>query len=444
MLAKHEIMSRIPLNGGARYDVIVAGGGPAGLGAAIASSLNGARTLIIEGRGFFGGVAAVSHWMPLNRLFLRGGGRGAAQEMFVRHVLALGADASVEGATGWVNGDNLDIHPDYLRLAAFKALEEAGCDYLLHSPVVGAVMDGNKVTGVKVLSKNGVDQYFAEVFVDATGDADLAYHAGAKMVKGREGDGQFMPVTLSFAVCNVDTDKFYEYISANRGAFNEMFNKAEAGGYSVALFYSFDRTTVPGAVSVNNGGIRNAGIVDGTSSRDLTFSERAGIEIAVDFIKIVRENKVPGMENCSLMRVGADLGVRETRRIVGDYTLTVEDASTGTEFDDVVARRYGEIDPGGLKQDKDYSHSMKSGHAYPYRCMLPVGIEALLVAGRCGSTTHLGQAAGKSMGNMMSLGQAAGTAAAISAATRVAPRGVPVKAIQKALVEMGVPLFEGK
>ena len=441
-MKKHEIMSHIPQNSGARYDVIVAGGGPAGIGAAIASALRGARTILIEGRAYFGGVPVVSHWMPMNRVLLNGGGRGGAHDVFVRHIKSLGEDAWREGAVGWVNGDNMDIHPDYHRLAVFNALEEVGCDYLLHSPVVGAVMDSNRVVGVKVQSKDGVALYYAHCVVDATGDADVAYHAGAKMVKGRESDGHFMPVTLGFAICNVDTDKFYAFIADGREKFREIMDEADAEGYNVAVFYSFDRTTVPGAVSVNNGGIRRAGIVDGTNSRDLTYSERVGIEVAIDFVKIAREKKIPGMEQCYLMRVGADLGVRETRRIVGDYTLTVEDVCNGTEFDDIIARRYGEIDPGGLSEEKDYSHSMKNGHAYPYRCMLPVGIEMLLVAGRCGSTTHLSQAAGKSTGNMMALGQAAGIAAAAAAASRITPRNVPVKDIQQALVDMGVSLFE--
>ncbi|MCL2058576.1 MAG: FAD-dependent oxidoreductase [Oscillospiraceae bacterium] len=437
---KFSIMSRIPQNGGARYDVIVAGGGPAGIGAALAASVRGARALLLEGRAYFGGVPVVSHWMPMNRVLQDGGGRGGAHDIFVKHIKALGGDAWRDGAKGWVNGDNLDIHPDYHRLAVFNALEEVGCDYLLHSPVVGAEMDGNRVTGVKVQSKDGAVSYFAHSVVDATGDADVAYYAGAKMVKGRESDGHFMPVTLGFAVCNVDTDRFYAFLADSRGKLNEIMNEADAEGYSVALFYAFDRATVPGAVSVNNGGIRRAGIVDGTDSRDLTFAERAGIEVAIDFVKIARAKKIPGMENCCLMRVGADLGVRETRRIVGDYVLTEDDVCNGTEFADVIARRYGEIDPGGLAEDKDYSHSMKSGHAYPYRCMLPVGIEGLLAAGRCGSTTHLAQAAGKSTGNMMALGQAAGVAAAIAAATRTTPREVPANEIQRVLKDMGVKL----
>lgn len=135
------------------------------------------------------------------------------------------------------------------------------------------------------------------------------------------------------------------------------------------------------------------------------------------------------------------MAVRETRRIVGEYILTMDDACKGAEFSDVVARRYGTFDSGGLAEEKALRRSMKSGYAYPYRCMLPQKIENLLAAGRCGSTTHLGFAAGKAMGNMMDMGQAAGIAAAICSKRGIAPRCIDVKEIQSTLVSMGVKLF---
>ena len=155
---------------------------------------------------------------------------------------------------------------------------------------------------------------------------------------------------------------------------------------------------------------------------------------------IVRELKLPGLENCYLDRAGADLGIRETRRIVGEYTLTLEDSQEGKHFDDVVARRYGTIDPGGLSEDKDYHGSIKNGHDYPYRCMLPKEVDPLLVAGRCASLTHLGLATCKSMGNMMGIGQAAGVAAALCAKENILPRNIDVGLIQQRLREMKVAL----
>ncbi|MCL2318894.1 MAG: FAD-dependent oxidoreductase, partial [Treponema sp.] len=418
---------------GGAYDVIVAGGGPAGLGAALASAGNGAKTLLLESRGFLGGVGSLALWMPMNRLFAGGASRGGIHEKFVRKILSYGKDASVPGEESFTAGDNLDIHPDYLRLAAYELLEEAGCYYRLYSPVTGVLMDGKKITGVVVNGKNGREEYRAKVMIDATGDGDLAFFAGAEIVEGREEDGIHMPLALVFAIANVDEEKFYAFF-ADKEKYRTVLKEAREEGYLTAAWYAFDRTTLPGVVSVNNGGIYNIGNLDGKDARDLTVAERMGSKAAMDFITFARR-KIPGMETCRLARLGSAVAVRDTRRIVGDYTLTVEDARTGPYFDDAVARKFGSIDANQL-----YVGEMKSGFHYPYRCMLPKGIENLLAAGRCGSATFLGHAAGKSMGNMMALGQGAGVAAALSARFNTAPRSLDVKLVQKALADMGVDL----
>jgi hypothetical protein len=211
-------------------------------------------------------------------------------------------------------------------------------------------------------------------------------------------------------------------------------------GCAGSVFFSFDRTTIPGVVSVNNGGQEGIGIIDATDINDVNVSERAGLQVAFDFIRIARKYKLPGLEHCCLVRTGADLGVRETRRIEGEYVMTLEDAQEGKTFEDVVARRYGTIDPGGLREDKNYHGSIKNGHEYPYRCMLPKEVDPLLVAGRCASLTHLGLTTCKSMGNMMGIGQAAGLAAALCAKEHILPRNIDVRKIQNRLREMKVEI----
>jgi hypothetical protein len=206
------------------------------------------------------------------------------------------------------------------------------------------------------------------------------------------------------------------------------------------MFYSFDRTTVPGLISVNNGGQRNLGVVNALDPVALNMAERTGLQVAVDFVRICRERKVPGLEDCRLVRTGAALGVRETRRIDGDYALTLEDAQQGKHFDDVVAVRYGTIDPGGLQESQDFHGTIRNGNEYPYRSLLPKGVEGLLAAGRCASLTHLGLTVCKSMGNMMGVGQAAGVAAALAAERGVTPRRLDPALVQKRLAEMGVAL----
>jgi 2-polyprenyl-6-methoxyphenol hydroxylase-like FAD-dependent oxidoreductase len=306
-----------------QFDVIVGGGGPAGIGAALAASVNGAKTLVLEDRVFFGGVAAVSGWMPMNRLFLNGGSRGGVHEVFVNKLRSLGPDACREGKKTWVDGDGLHVHPDYLRLAVMELLEEAGCAYLLHSPVTGIEMQGNHIGAVVCSGKYGSRKYSAKVYVDATGDGDIAYYAGVPMLKGRENDGVFMPTTIGFVIANVNEEKLFSGLQEM--GYEKFFDQIKAKdkeGYATSLFYSFDRTTVPGLISVNNCGQKDIGIIDGTNLDHLNISHRTGLQVAIDFVHIVRELRLPGLENCSLVRTGPELGIRETRRIEGEYTLT--------------------------------------------------------------------------------------------------------------------------
>ncbi len=440
MLTRDIIESNVPTPDEA-WDVLVAGGGPAGIGAALAAAASGAKTLLLEAKAFFGGVAAVSGWMPMNRLFTDGHSRGGAVGLFTEKIKSLGPDASREGKVSWVDGDGLHIHPDYLRLAVMELLEEQNCRYLLDSPVTGAEMDAGRIRGAVCDGKYGRRVYRAKVYVDCSGDGDLAYFAGAPMQKkGREEDGMFMPVTMGFVIANVDEKRLYAALADDSQSVYGPLREAANEGFVTSSFYSFDRTTVPGVVSVNNGGPLGIGVIDATDIGHVNIAERAGLQVAIDFIRIAREKKLPGLKDARLVRTGAALGVRETRRIQGEYVMTLEDAQKGVEFADTVARRYGTIDPGGLKESQSYHGSIQSGHAYPYRCMLPKAIDPLLVAGRCASLTHLGLATCKSMGNMMAIGQAAGVAAALCSRNGTDPRDADVGAVQAALCEMNVAL----
>ena len=433
-----DVARKIPREGG-QFDVIVAGGGPAGIGAAVAAAGQGARTLLLEARGFLGGVAASALWMPMNRMMTDGKSRGGVHSLLVEKMKSFGPDAWRTGKKTFADGDGYNFHPDYLRLGAVELLEEAGCSYRMYSPVVGAEKNGETLIGITTAYKGLSQGFGADVVIDATGDGDVAFHAGAEMVEGREEDGSHMPVSLVFALGGVDVEKLK---IANEKLITAV-DKAREDGFLTAAWYAFDEATIPGAVSVNNGGIYGIkydgsagfGALDGNHPWDRSVVERLGTRIAIDLVRIGRKYRVPGLESCYLLRTGTEVSVRDTRRIVGEYVLTVEDARNGTEFPDVVARKYGVIDANQL-----FMGPMKSGFAYPYRCMIPKRIDNLLVAGRCGSATFLGHAAGKSMGNMLALGQAAGVAAARSAKSGKRPRDVDIAAVQNILKNMGVDL----
>jgi len=208
MRAKNELLNSIPA-AGEEFDVIVAGAGPAGLGAAASAAKMGARTLLLESRGFPGGVCAIAPWMPLNRLFLDGHSRGIHQE-FADALAAFGPSAAIPGRKTWVDGDNLNIHPEYLKLAVCEVLEDLECKYCFHSPVSGVIKEGNLVKGVRIRGKRGDISWPCRVVVDATGDADVAFFAGAEIVSGREEDGIKMFVSLCFSIANCDVEKFFK------------------------------------------------------------------------------------------------------------------------------------------------------------------------------------------------------------------------------------------
>lgn len=413
-------------------DVVVCGSGPAGLGAAMAAELMGADTILLERAALPGGTICAVPWMPVNRLYTDGKKRSLVHQKFLDHILKYGPEASRPGKVNIIDGDGVHPHPVYAEMAIYDMLEEAGVRIRVQSPVVDAVMEGNRVVGVVVQEKRGAVEYRAKAVIDATGDGDLAAAAGCEFVEGREEDGVHMPITLGFSLGGIDHERFFAWYSNEKKAeFIAMLDEAEKKGYYVATWYSINAATVPGIVGVNHGAWRGQSLKsNGLCADDLTAARRNGLRIAADLMRILRENNIPGAENCFIDQAGNILGVRDTRRIVGEYTVTYEDSQKGTDFTDGISRKYGYIDGNQV-----FTGAMYSGFLYPYRAMLPKGVEGLLVAGRCGSATFLGHCAGKSMGNMMEIGIAAGAAAALCARENQLPRELDVQQLRAELIE---------
>ncbi|MEI3090015.1 MAG: FAD-dependent oxidoreductase [Oscillospiraceae bacterium] len=413
-------------------DVLVCGAGPAGLGAAMAARRMGADVVLLERAALPGGTICAVPWMPVNRLYTDGCQRSRIHQEFIDNLLKFGPASSRPGKVNVIDGDGIHPHPVYAELAIYDMLEAAGVRYRTHSPVSDAIVDGSRVVGAVVCEKRGPVAYRARVCIDATGDGDLAFAAGCAFEQGREEDGLHMPITLGFSLGGVDCDRFFEwYGDEKRPEFLKMLDEADKNGRYVATWYSLNRATVPGIVGVNHGAWRRQPLTsDGLNAADLTAARRNGVHIAADLIQILRENRVLGMESCFIDQLGGILGVRDTRRVVGEYAVTYEDSQQGPAFSDSVARKYGHIDGNQL-----FVGGMKSGFSYPYRAMLPRGVDGLLVAGRCGSATFLGHCAGKSMGNMMEIGIAAGTAAAMCVQRGETPRQLNIDDLRHALIE---------
>lgn len=403
-------------------DVLVVGGGPAGFGAAMGAARAGARTLLIECHGFLGGVASWCVGMPINQVRPEGKPRSKIHEMLIARLQAYGDQALHIGQ------HQLYCNADYLKVAMLEALDDAACKYLVHLRAVDALVQSGRVTGVVVATKNGLATVMARVVVDCSGDADVAYYSGAETMKET---GKLSPSTLCLNVTNIAPEQIRKV---------KMAEVAIAARQKYPLIpQSWSPSPVAGSHSywINHSGTRDMGQFDMTDPFQRSEAECKSRRQAVQIVQAMREFGGEALAGIELIGTGAQIGVRETRRVKGVYVLTEDDALSGRKFDDVIAWRSGYLDIGYVRYEKMKIHDV------PYRAIVPEKIDGLLVAGRCISATHVGAAAGKSMGNCMAMGHAAGLAAALSVKKRVQPRALKVADIQDALRADGVDLTLG-
>jgi hypothetical protein len=403
--------------------VLVVGGGPAGIGAAVAAAKTGARTLLIENYGFFGGVASWGVGMCLNQMRPDEKPRGFVHELLLQKLQNYGEQAVR------ISTHQFFVNVEYLKVAILDTLEEVGCNYLVHTKAVDAITRGNKITGVLISTKSGLMEIMADVIVDCTGDADIAYFAGAPTLIET---GNLSPQTLLFNISNVknytqrDTSGIYKnarskYPLLPRGQGSFILMKVS----NCHHFY------------VNHSGTRDLGNFDITDPVQFSKAECLSRRQVVQMVEAMREFGEGEMNGCEIVGASNQIGVRESRRIKGEYILTEDDAIKGSRFDDVIAWRSGWLDIGYVKI------SQMKIHQVPYRAIVPEKIDGLLAAGRCISTDHAGLSAGKSMGNCFATGHAAGVAAALSYKLKKIPRELEVKKIQEVLKNDGVDLSRG-
>ena len=408
------------------YDVIVAGAGPAGIGAAVSAAREGAKTCIVEQFGGVGGVATtglMSHWT--------GSTRGGIYEEIL--------DRSMDDP-----GRRQTINPEKLHLALLNMLDEAGVEIRLYTQAVKPVMDEEAVAGIITESKSGREALFSKVVIDASGDGDIAARAGAEWVSGREGDGAMQPMTLMFKVAGVDTKNaifpgsFETTVDVPAGEIQALGKKLLPHPAGHVLLYG---TTLPGVVTCNMTNVIN---VDGTSAEDLTMAQiecRRQIPEIVEFLR----KYAPGYAGCYVISSAAMIGVRETRHFKGVKTLTEEDISEARVFPDwVVTKAHFNFDIHNVKGAGLDEHGVQAkfrqskGYTIPYGCLVPEKVDGLLLAGRNISGTHKAHSNFRVMPICANIGQAAGIAAAVAARRGIKLRDVPVEDIQAVLRKCGV------
>ncbi len=404
--------------------VLVVGGGPAGIGAALGAARCGAETFIVENYGFFGGVGTWMLGMSINQMRPESKPRSAVHEQVIGKLEAYGPSAAKFVKHGIL------CNVDYYKVSLLDALEEAGCKYLVHTKVVDTIVENNRVAGVVIATKRGLATIMADVVIDCTGDADVSYFAGADTLKDPE---QVSPQTLAIRVSQVQDDG----ITYKHRMDSERVQKAKAKYPLIPNSWTLARIANDHSFYVNHAGTKVFGHLDITDQFVFTEAECKSRRQVVEMVEAAKEFGPPELRNIEISGTGPQIGIRESRRIKGLYILTEEDAVQGSTFDDAIAWRSGAMDIGFTRLSEMKTHDV------PYRALLPEHIDGLLVAGRAISATHIGASSGKSMGNCIATGHAAGVAASLSIQQKCQPRELKAGKIQEVLRKHEVDLTRG-
>jgi FAD dependent oxidoreductase len=447
----------------AETDVLVVGGGPAGIGAALAAADAGADVVLVERYGFLGGnatAALVMPWMSFHTrrpqpprlgdvgLFPADHGEGEPV-VAGKHIEVIDRLVHSDGAVlpSSQTGYTVPFDPEVFKLVTLDLLDEAGVHYLLHSFASG-VRTAGRAGEVVFETKSGPVVVSARVTVDCTGDGDVAAAAGAPFEIGRETDGLVQPMTLMFRMVGFDEEAFGRYVAEHPDQWRsvhglwDLVDEATAAGdldlpREDILFFG---STHAGEVAVNSTRVSK---VFGIDVFDLTRAEAVSHRQMAQ-ISAFLHDYVPGFERSYVVQSGVQVGVRETRRILGEHVLTGDDILTARKFDDVIARGTYPVDIHDPHGKGTVLRSVPPGDAYdvPLRCLLPRGVEDLLTAGRCISGTHEAHSSYRVTPTAMATGQAAGVCAALAAAAGCRPREVDVRAVQAELLRQGADLGE--
>ncbi len=395
------------------YDVIVVGGGPAGFGAAVAAGRAGARTLLVEQFGCLGGMWTSGLVNPLFDFQNKG---GIVAELAQR-ITAMGKSTMSGFPYYTFDFETMKLLLDRITVAA-------GVEILFHTYFADALVEGDTVAGIIVENKGGRGAYRARIVIDCTGDGDVAARAGAPWKMGRQADGMTQPMTLMFKIDNLDYVQNYPNpYGKDTELFMLMKRALEHKGITDYEF-NFERPCLlrlPG----QHVGVMQMTHIRGKSAldpRQLSEAELEGRERVNEAMAFLTTH-LQQFEHAQLGQTAAMIGVRETRRIDGQYELTLEDMVRGARFDDGFCVCTFGVDihePDGKSQVDNPRHHIKPYHI-PYRCLVPQRVTNLLIAGRCISGSFEAHASYRVTGDCAAMGQAAGTAAALCIRNGIAP-----------------------
>lgn len=411
-------------------DLAILGGGLTGVAAAVAARRKGVKdVMLIERYGFLGGMATAGLVNPFMTYFKARSSRDKENQ------LVFGIFQEILDKLDDLDGlrDKTTFDAEALKLVLSRMIVDAGVKLLLHTRLAGVVMaDSSIVDGVNIINKSGHHVVKADVFIDCTGDADLAYVAGVPCKKGRDEDGSMQPMTMCFRVANVDRTKM-----PPKEKIDELYREAVSKGeiHNPREDVLFFDTTQDDVIHFNTTRIIKK---DGTDAEQLTQAELEVREQCWEMFWFLKKY-VTGFENAYFQMTAPQIGVRETRRIEGQYTLTADDVLEGEIFDDSICYCAYVIDIHNPLGSGTVIKHLKRGSFYgvPYRCLLPKRIDNLLVAGRPISATHEAHSSLRIMPTCTGLGQAAGVAAALSIKDNIYPCSVEGSTLRNVLIDDG-------
>lgn len=438
------------------YDIVVAGGGLSGTFAAVAAAREGKTVLLIEQNGYLGGSLTACGVGPM--MTAHAGEKqvikGLFDEMVVRMIRGGYSCGHIKDTTGYVSYIT-PFSAEGMKLVLDEMTTEADCRVLFHTFIAQADCRDGKIISLTICNKDGLSKLKARVYIDATGDGDLACMAGAPMQKGRLKDGLSQPMTMNMKYNNVNREMLKSYLlehlnqfprlMGNRrlleesdhlavAGFSEQLQKAVKSGdvgfqREELLFFETDR---PGEFIVNTTRIIGG---DGTDAESLSDSEKEGRRQCAQLDRFLRR-EVPGFADAFLEFTGPSVGVRGSRQLKGKYELQTADILSGKMFDSRIALAAYPIDvhnPDGAGTDSSFEMGEKGYYSIPYEVMFCDEISNLLVTGRCVSASFEAQAAIRTTPTTSAMGHAAGVAAALSVESGVGVAEVDIKQLQDLL-----------
>jgi len=411
-----EPAKTIPVFGS--FDVIVAGGGPAGWAAALSCARNKARTLIVERFPFFGGTATASLMLNINGFRNQKKpdslqtSKGIAEELILnlKEIKGLGTSTTYDAEKYPTTKGNLTysypIDGEKTKYVMLKLLNEAGVNILFHTLFVDTIMEGNNVRGIIVENKSGRQAIFGKVVIDASGDADVSYHAGVPYWQAKPGDNHLTNGLMYRVSMNPDSARNMSGVIVN----NDLLYWGPSSNFN------------------------------GTNAEELTRGEINARLAVFEHFQKNRQKQSPLLDDAYITETAPMIGVRQTRFIKGLYTTSNDDAIQGKRFDDSIAMSACPI----ISYYGYRRYLEHTGYEIPYRCLLPQKVEGLIVAGRCISSDQQSYESWRAMAPVMCIGEAAGTAAALCVETQKSPKELDVSMLRERLIRQGAEIGQNK